>query len=155
MPKQSAGILLYKRTAVGLRVLLVHPGGPFWAARDLGAWTVPKGEIAPGEEPLAAARREFAEETGSTAAGTPIPLPSIRQAGGKQVTAWAVEGEFDVATLRSNTFEVEWPPRSGRVASFPEVDRAQWFSLEEAARRILPSQQPLLSALREATSSST
>lgn len=150
MPKQSAGILLFKRTAVGLRVLLVHPGGPFWAARDLGSWTVPKGEIAPGEEPLDAARREFAEETGSAAEGTPLALPSIRQAGGKLVNAWAVEGDFDVATLRSGTFEVEWPPRSGRTASFPEVDRAQWFSLEEAARKILPSQQPLLSALRSA-----
>lgn len=150
MPKQSAGIVLYKRTAVGLRVLLVHPGGPFWAARDLGSWTVPKGEIEPGEEPLHAALREFSEETGSAAAGTPVPLPSIRQAGGKIVSAWAVEGDFDVDTLRSGTFEVEWPPRSGRVASFPEVDRAAWFSLEEAARRILPSQQPLLSSLRSA-----
>jgi predicted NUDIX family NTP pyrophosphohydrolase len=148
VPKQSAGIVLFKRAASGLRVLLVHPGGPFWAARDLGAWTVPKGEIEPGEEPLAAALREFAEETGGKAAGTPVALPAIRQAGGKVVSTWAVEGDFDVARLASGSFEVEWPPRSGRKASFPEVDRAAWFTLEEAARKILPSQKPILDSLR-------
>ena len=149
MPKQSAGILLWKRADRGVRVLLVHPGGPFWAARDLGAWTVPKGEIEAGEAPLDAALREFGEETGGRAAGEPFPLPPVRQAGGKLVTAFAVEGDFDVTALRSHAVDVEWPPRSGRKAAFPEVDRAAWFTIAEAARKILPSQKPLLAALRE------
>lgn len=143
----SAGILLYRRRAGELEVLLAHPGGPYWAKRDLGAWTIPKGGIAAGEDPLAAARREFAEETGCDAAGEARPLTPIRQKGGKLVQAWAVEGDCDAAAIRSNTFEMEWPPRSGRMAQFPEIDRAAWFGLDEARRRILPPQVALLDEL--------
>jgi predicted NUDIX family NTP pyrophosphohydrolase len=146
--KASAGILLYRRRAGELQVLLVHPGGPFWAKRDLGAWTIPKGEIGPGEDPLAAARREVAEETGLDPAGDALPLTPIRQKAGKLVHAWAVEGDCDAAAIRSNTFEMEWPPRSGRMASFPEIDRAAWLSLDEARRHILESQVPLLDELQ-------
>lgn len=147
MAQTSAGILLYRRRSGGTEVLLVHPGGPFWRARDQGAWMIPKGGIEPGEEPLAAAIREFEEELGSAVPGIPRHLGRVRQAGGKSVEAFAAEGEFDTDTLISNLFEMEWPPRSGIRASFPEVDRANWFTLEEAGRMILPSQRPLLDAL--------
>jgi predicted NUDIX family NTP pyrophosphohydrolase len=148
--KASAGLLLFRRGAGGPEVLLVHPGGPFWAKRDLGAWSIPKGELLPDEEPLAAARREVEEEIGLAAAGPFLPLGELRQKGGKRVTAWAVEGDFDPAALRSGEFEMEWPPRSGSRRSFPEVDRAAWFELSEARRRILESQLPFLAALEEA-----
>jgi predicted NUDIX family NTP pyrophosphohydrolase len=147
MPTQSAGLLLFRRRAGALEVLLVHPGGPFWAKRDLGAWSIPKGELDAGEDPLAAARRELEEETGFRAAGPFFALGAVRQRGGKQVTAWAAEGEFDPAALRSAEFEIEWPPRSGKRRSFPEIDRAAWFGLDEARRRILPAQAPLLDRL--------
>jgi predicted NUDIX family NTP pyrophosphohydrolase len=145
--KASAGVLLFRRRATGLEVCLVHPGGPFWARRDVGAWTIPKGEIEPGEEPLAAAQREFAEETGSPVAGPFTSLGSVRMRSGKVVYAWAAEGDLDVAAMRSNVFTLEWPPRSGRQQQFPEADRAAWFSLEEARRRILAAQAPFLDAL--------
>ena len=144
MPQQSAGLLLYRRRNGALEVLLVHPGGPFWAKKDEGAWTIPKGEIEPGEDPLAAARREFREETGQDVAGEFHALGACRQAGGKIVLAWAIEAAFDEAALRSNEFEMEWPPRSGRRRSFPEIDRAQWFALDEARRRINKGQVTLL-----------
>jgi len=147
VPRVSAGLLLYRRSPSGLRVLLVHPGGPFWRARDLGAWTIPKGEVVEGEPPLDAARREFTEETGWVATGEAMPLGHIRQRAGKTVHAWALEGEADTSTLRSNTFEMEWPSGSGTTRAFPEVDRAEWFDLAEARRRILPAQTALLDAL--------
>ena len=145
--KRSAGILLYRRADGMLELLLVHPGGPFWAKRDLGAWTIPKGEIVEGEDPLAAARRELTEETGVAANPSAIALTPLRQAGGKLVLAWAVEGDCDASRIRSNTFTMEWPPRSGRMAQFPEVDRAAWFEPGEARRRILPSQAPFIDEL--------
>jgi predicted NUDIX family NTP pyrophosphohydrolase len=139
MPKRSAGLLMYRRKE-GLEVFLVHPGGPFWAKKDLGAWSIPKGEYEVDEEPLAAARREFEEETGIPATGNFIELGELRQPGGKVVSAWAFEGDFDANDLRSNTFEMEWPPRSGRKMEFPEVDRGSWYSVEEARRRLTPGQ---------------
>jgi predicted NUDIX family NTP pyrophosphohydrolase len=150
VPKTSAGLLPYRTAAGALEVLLVHPGGPFWARKDLGAWSIAKGEHAPDEDALAAARREFEEETGHAPAGPFLPLGSVTQAAGKVVTAWATELDWDPARLRSNTFEVEWPKGSGRKRSFPEVDRAEWFGLEEAARRILPAQRAFLEALARA-----
>jgi predicted NUDIX family NTP pyrophosphohydrolase len=144
MPKQSAGLLLFRRTGLQVEVLLVHPGGPFWAKKDEGAWSIPKGEFAEGEDPLDAARREFEEETGRAISGDSLPLTPVRQAGGKTVHAWAIESDFDVATLKSNTFSMEWPPRSGRHQEFPEIDRACWFSLPDARRKILNGQEPLL-----------
>lgn len=148
MPKKiSAGLLLYRRRDAGLQVLLVHPGGPFWAKKDLGAWSVPKGEIGDGEEPLAAAVREFGEETGFAVDGEFLALRPLRQPSGKTVMAWAVEGDCDSAQLRSNLFSMEWPPRSGKQKEFPEVDRAEWFDLDEARRRILAGQAPLLDEL--------
>lgn len=138
---------MYKRTPEGVRVLLVHPGGPFWAKKDLGAWSIPKGEYAAGEEPLAAAIREFAEETGARAGGAFHPLGELKQPGGKLVVAYALEGEFDVGALASNAFEMEWPPRSGRRQSFPEVDRAEWFALAEARDKILPGQRAFIDRL--------
>jgi predicted NUDIX family NTP pyrophosphohydrolase len=149
MPRQSAGLLLFRRRPIGVEVLLTHPGGPFWARKDEGAWSIPKGEFPDGEDPLAAARREFREETGIEAAGEFLPLAPIRQAGGKLVLAWALESDFDPAQLKSNTFSMEWPPKSGRQQQFPEVDRAAWFDLEMARQRILKSQQPLLDQLAE------
>src|SRR5262245_12423895 len=135
MPRRSAGVLLYRRRHGGIvEVLLVHPGGPFWAKKDDGAWSIPKGEYASGEDPLAAARREFEEETGASApAGEAIALGAFRQSSGKIVEAWAIEGDFDTATLKSNTFTLEWPPRSGKTRQVPEVDRAAWLIPEEAA----------------------
>ena len=147
--RRSAGLLIYRRRAGILEVFLVHPGGPFWRNKDAGAWSIPKGEYDDFEAPLAAAQREFTEETGMTASGDFRPLAPVRQAGGKVVTAFAVEGDFDVEGLRSNTFQMEWPPRSGRLASFPEVDRAGWFTLDEARLKILPGQRPLLDELAE------
>ncbi|MDP2316638.1 MAG: NUDIX domain-containing protein [Pseudomonadota bacterium] len=144
--KTSAGILLYRLVEGVPQVLLVHPGGPFWAKKDLGAWSVPKGEFT-DEAPLVAARREFREELGRDVDGTFIPLSPVRQASGKLVHVWAVEGDFAVETLRSNTFEMTWPPRSGKVVAFPEVDRAAWFGLEEARRKINPGQVPLVDEL--------
>jgi predicted NUDIX family NTP pyrophosphohydrolase len=147
MPKQSAGLLLYRRKERGTEVFLVHPGGPFWAKKDLGAWSIPKGEYTEDEEALAAARREFEEETGSAIDGAFMELGQIRQAGGKLVSAWAVEGDFNPANLRSNLCRIEWPPRSGRTIEIPEVDRGAWFHLSEAHDRILASQQAFLDRL--------
>ena len=148
MPVISAGLLLYRVTPRGPEVLLVHPGGPFWSGKDLGSWSIPKGEIDEGEDLLAAARREFAEETGfDPGSAEPLPLGEIRQRSGKRVHAWAVEGDADPDALRSNSFELEWPRRSGTMRSFPEVDRAAWFGLDEARRRILPAQAPLIDGL--------
>ena len=143
----SAGILLYRLREGAPEVLLAHPGGPFWKNRDEGAWMLPKGELLPGETPEAAARREFEEELGAPAGGDLQPLGALRQRGGKQVEAFALEGEFEPAALRSNLFELEWPPHSGRHASFPEVDRVAWFNLAQARRKILPSQASLLDRL--------
>ena len=146
--KRSAGILVFKRRENGPAVLLVHPGGPFWRRKDAGAWSIPKGEIGENEDPLAAACREFAEETGVTLGGEAfVPLGEVTQSGGKRVFAWAFEGNLDAAAIRSNTFEMEWPPRSGRRQSFPEVDKAAWFGLEAAREKILPSQRPFLDRL--------
>lgn len=150
MPKRSAGMLMYRRTDARLEVLLVHPGGPFWAKRDLGAWSLPKGEYAAGEEPLAVAMREFEEETGARPSGDFLPLGESVQPGRKIVTAWAVEGDFDVGALKSNLFEMEWPPKSGRKTSFPEVDRAEWFSIEDARKKILRGQGAFLDRLLSA-----
>lgn len=154
MTKASAGLMLWKRDAGALRVLLVHPGGPFWAKRDLGAWTIPKGEFSADETPFAVARREFAEELGvpldAVSAGDILPLGSVRQAGGKTVTGFAAQGDLDVEAIVSNTFEMEWPPRSGRRRTFPEVDRAAWFTLPEARERINPAQAAFLDALEVA-----
>ena len=144
---RSAGLLLFRRSAKGLEVLLVHPGGPFWAGKDLGAWSIPKGEIGPGEDPLEAARREFEEETGFVPEGPFVELMPVKQRGGKVVQAWAARGDWDPSRLSSDTFSMEWPPRSGRTQQFPEVDRAVWFALPEARRRILPGQIPLLEEL--------
>jgi predicted NUDIX family NTP pyrophosphohydrolase len=147
MPKRSAGLLMYRRTDDHFEILLVHPGGPFWAKKDLGAWSIPKGEYAAGEDPLEVAQREFEEETGARPAGAFRPLGDVTQPGGKRVSAWAVEGDFDPAALVSNTFEVEWPPRSGRKARFPEVDRAEWFALGAAREKILSGQRPFIDRL--------
>jgi predicted NUDIX family NTP pyrophosphohydrolase len=148
MAATSAGLLLFRRTAAGVEVLLVHPGGPLWARKDAGAWSIPKGEIAPGEAPLAAAIREVAEELGLPIAGNFVALTPRRQAGGKVVHAWAVEAEFDPAGLVSNTFEMEWPPRSGRRQAFPEIDRAAWFTLDQARAKINPGQAGMLDELQ-------
>ena len=145
--KVSAGILLFRRRENQLEVLLGHPGGPFWSKKDAGAWSIPKGELAPDEDPLAGAIREFEEETGYRPSGAFLPLPEVRQAGGKLVLAWAVSGDLDPSTVKSNLFSMEWPPRSGTIAEFPELDRAGWFSVEEARVRLLAGQRPLLDAL--------
>ena len=148
MPKKtSAGLLLYRRRGDALEVFLVHPGGPFWAKKDLGAWSLPKGEFEAGEDPLEAAKREFTEETGFPIDGEFRPLQPLRQPSGKTIYAWAVEGDCDPAELRSNTFEMEWPPKSGKRAAFPEVDRAEWFSIDEARERIIAGQAPFLDQL--------
>jgi predicted NUDIX family NTP pyrophosphohydrolase len=147
MPKRSAGILMYKRSGGALRVLLVHPGGPFWAKKDVGVWSIPKGEYDDAEDALACAKREFAEELGRAPAGDFWELGEIVQPGGKRIAAWAVEGDFDARAVRSNTFEMEWPPKSGRKQSFPEVDRAEWFTLDAARKKILPGQRELIERL--------
>lgn len=146
MAPSSAGILLYRRHAP-LQVLLAHPGGPFWRRRDAGAWMLPKGELAPGEDAAAAARREFEEELGAPARGPLLPLGRLRQRGGKWVEAFALEGDFDPDALRSNVFELEWPPHSGRRAQFPEIDRVAWYPLAQARAQILPSQLDWLDRL--------
>jgi predicted NUDIX family NTP pyrophosphohydrolase len=149
--RRSAGILLYRDADDGLQVLLVHPGGPIWARRDAGAWSIPKGEFVDREEALAAARREFAEELGVAAPdGEPLELGEVRQKSGKRVVAWALPGELDARAIESNTFELEWPPRSGRTQQFPEVDRAEWFGLDTAREKINPAQAALLDRLAEA-----
>lgn len=148
---RSAGILLYRRRDDDLQVLLVHPGGPVWARRDGGAWSIPKGELDDGEAPLDAARREFAEELGTALPeGEALDLGEVRQRSGKIVAAWAVAGDLDPAGVVSNTFEMQWPPRSGRMQAFPEVDRAGWFELDAAREKLNPGQVPLLDRLREA-----
>jgi predicted NUDIX family NTP pyrophosphohydrolase len=149
MPSRSAGILLWRRSAGTPQVLLVHPGGPFWAKKDFGAWSIPKGEFSEGKDPEAAARREFFEELGAEISGPLTTLGEIRQAGGKRVLGYAAEGDFDCAALKSNSFEMEWPPRSGRRQSFLEVDRAEWLSLEAAREKILAGQLPFLDRLAE------
>lgn len=146
---RSAGLLLFRRREAEVEVLLAHPGGPFWSRRDDAAWTLPKGEIDEGEEPLAAALREFAEETGFDAAPPYLPLGELRQKSGKRISAWACEGEADPARLRSNLFEMEWPPRSGRLKQFPEVDRVQWYGLELARRKLIAGQAPFIDALEQ------
>lgn len=138
---------MYRPTGPRLQVLLVHPGGPFWLNKDKGAWSIPKGEIAEGEDAAVAARREFQEETGCDLSGPLVPLGDIRQRGGKWVTAFAIEGDLDVSAIKSNTFEIEWPPKSGKMQSFPEIDRAAWFDLPAAHLKILESQRLLLDRL--------
>jgi predicted NUDIX family NTP pyrophosphohydrolase len=149
MPRRSAGILAWKRDVTSVSLLLVHFGGPYWANKDV--WSIPKGEYEADEDPLAAARREFQEELGRDLSDADnaafVSLGSLRQAGGKVVTAYAFESDFDVSTLSSNTFEMEWPPKSGRRKSFPEVDRAAWFSIEDARARMLPSQRTFIDRL--------
>lgn len=140
---------MYRRHDAVLEFFLVHPGGPFWAKKEVGVWSIPKGELGPGEDPLAAAEREFEEETGLHPSGDFMPLPSIKQPGGKIIHAWAFEGDCDPSALRGNTFSLEWPPRSGRRQEFPEVDRAGWFGLEEAKTKILKGQTGFLEAVHE------
>jgi predicted NUDIX family NTP pyrophosphohydrolase len=147
MPRISAGLLLFRRRNGGVEVMLVHPGGPFWALKDEGAWTIPKGEIEDGEDGLDAARREVREETGAEPAGPFLPLEPVRQSAAKIVRAWAVEADFDPETLSSNVIEIEWPPRSGRYQQIPEVDRAAWFTIEAAEHKILQGQRALLRQL--------
>jgi predicted NUDIX family NTP pyrophosphohydrolase len=148
MPRTSAGLIVYRRESGLLEVLLVHPGGPFWRKRDLGAWSIPKGEYDAGEDPEVAARREFQEELGvAPPKRSAQPLGEIVQAGGKRVAAFAVEGDIDVSAIESNSFEMEWPPRSGRRQLFPEIDRAEWYTLATARDKIIPGQRPLLDRL--------
>jgi predicted NUDIX family NTP pyrophosphohydrolase len=139
--------MVYRWRGAGVEVFLVHPGGPFWVKKDEGSWSIPKGEYEEGEESLDVARREFLEETGFEVNGDFVEVGQIKQAGGKVVTAWAVEGDFDSGSLKSNAFEMEWPPRSGRMQKFPEVDRGEWFSVDAARVKILKSQEPLLDML--------
>jgi predicted NUDIX family NTP pyrophosphohydrolase len=147
MKKKSAGILMYKKSGQDLFLLLVHPGGPFWAKKDLGAWSIPKGECGEGEEPFAAAKREFCEELGAEPLGEFWELGALLQPSKKEIVAWAVEADFPVAELKSNTFELEWPPRSGKKMQFPEVDRAEWFIPADARRKILPGQVEFIDRL--------
>jgi predicted NUDIX family NTP pyrophosphohydrolase len=142
--KQSAGLLIYRKLKTNLEVFLVHPGGPFWKNKDLAAWSIPKGEFDENEEPLQAAVREFLEETGLKAQGKFITLPPVVQKGGKKILAWALEQDFDAGAIRSNQFEMEWPPRSGKFQRFPEVDRGSWFTIVEAAKKINAGQANLL-----------
>ena len=148
--KRSAGVLLYRRSDAALEVLLVHPGGPYWLRKDRGAWQLPKGEIGAGEEPEETARREFEEELGFALDGPLQPLGDIRQAGGKWVTAFAAEGDLDASAIRSNTFDTEWPPRSGKLERFPEISAARWLTLADARTVMLESQLPLLDRLEDA-----
>jgi predicted NUDIX family NTP pyrophosphohydrolase len=151
MPKRSAGLLVYRLVDGEPEVLLVHPGGPYWAKKDDGAWSIPKGEYEPGEDPLEVALREFREELGEDPpdTSTAVSIGELIQPGGKRVMAWAVPGDLDVGTVRSNAFTMEWPPRSGRMGEFPEVDRAEWFSVEDARRRLLRGQVAFLDRLSE------
>jgi predicted NUDIX family NTP pyrophosphohydrolase len=149
MPKESAGLLLYRKRGGTLEVFLVHPGGPFWAKKDLGAWSIPKGEVDKDEDKQAAAIRELKEETGLAVSGEMLALTAIRQKGHKVVHAWAVEADCDPAAVRSNTFAMEWPPRSGKTQDFPEVDRAAWFGVAEARAKINPAQAALIDELAE------
>lgn len=148
--RKSAGLLLFRNPGPDLQVFLVHPGGPFWARKDEGAWSIPKGEFADGEDPLDAAKREFKEETGFEVAGEFLPMVPLRQPSGKTVHAWAVQGEVDASAIRSNTFSIELPKGSGKMREFPEVDRAAWFSLPEARRKLLKGQVPFLDQLARA-----
>lgn len=147
VPVLSAGILMFRKRAGAIEVLLVHPGGPFWRSKDAGAWSIPKGEYANGEDPLRAAQREFEEEIGTRPEGDFLPLGERRQPGGKIVGAWALEGDLDAAQIRSNLFTLEWPPKSGKIREFPEVDRAEWFSLDAAREKILKGQAGFLDQL--------
>ncbi|MFD2094049.1 NUDIX domain-containing protein [Blastococcus deserti] len=150
MPRTSAGLLLYRLRPGGPEVLLGHMGGPFWARRDDGGWSIPKGEHGPDEDPLSVARREFEEELGSPPpAGQPAPLGELRVTSGKVLAVWAAEGDLDATAARSNTFALEWPPRSGRLQEFPEIDRAAWFGLEEARSKLVAGQVPFLDRLRD------
>jgi predicted NUDIX family NTP pyrophosphohydrolase len=144
---RSAGLLMYRRRGAEVEVLLAHPGGPFWAARDAASWTLPKGAVDEGEDPLAAARREFNEETGFIPRPPYLLLGELKQKSGKRITAWAFEGDGDPRELQSNMFEMEWPPRSGRMQFFPEVDRVEWFTIAQARQKLLPGQAPFLDAL--------
>ncbi|HEX2606273.1 MAG TPA: NUDIX domain-containing protein [Flavisolibacter sp.] len=146
--RKSAGILLYRRLSAAAEVLLVHPGGPFWKGKEKGAWTIPKGEFTEEEEPLQAALREFEEETGKKLTGQPIPLEPVRQKAGKLVMAWALEGDLDASTISSNTFRIEWPYKSGKWQTIPEVDKAGWFTIQEAEVLINPAQSGFLKQLQ-------
>ena len=149
MPKKtSAGILLYRVNAGALEVFLVHPGGPFWAKKDRGAWSIPKGEFEQGDDPLQCARREYEEETGSAVSGPFVALAPVRQPSGKMIYAWAVEGNLDAASVRSNLFAMEWPPRSGIQRQFPEVDSGDWFTVPQALEKLVPGQRGLLTELQ-------
>jgi predicted NUDIX family NTP pyrophosphohydrolase len=147
MPKTSAGILVYKNIQDGIAILLVHPGGPFWAKKDLNSWSVPKGEFNEPEDPFDAAKREFSEETGYLPEGEFIRLETVKQPGGKIVHTWAVKGDFDVSVLKSNQFSIEWPPKSGKFKEFPEIDRAEWFTVETAKMKIIKGQIPIIESL--------
>jgi len=147
MARTSAGLLLFRKRSAGLEVFLIHPGGPFWRGKDSGAWSIPKGEIAAGEDPLAAARRELTEETGVAVEGEFVALAPVRQKGGKVVVAWAIEADCDASTITSISFSMEWPPRSGKHHDFPEVDKAAWLALPEARKRINPAQAAFLDEL--------
>ncbi len=149
MPKMSAGLLMYRRRQRIVEVFLVHPGGPFWSKKDAGAWSIPKGEYAAGEDPFEVAKREFREETGFEASGEFVPLTPRKQPSGKIITAWAFEGDCDASAVKSNTFSMEWPPRSGRQQEFPEVDRAGWFTLPDAGQKIIKGQSGFIEELTQ------
>jgi predicted NUDIX family NTP pyrophosphohydrolase len=149
MVKKSAGILAYRKTDSNYEVFLVHPGGPYWAKKDLSSWSIPKGEFEDEEDPLAAAKREFREETGFEIKGEFFSLEPVKQPGGKIIFTWAVEADFDASKVSSNTFEMEWPPKTGRMQEFPEVDRGEWFVMEAARRKLLKGQIPILGKLAE------
>ena len=147
MPKQAAGILLYRRDPSGVQVLLAHPGGPLWTRKDYAAWTIPKGQFTDGELPLDAAKREFEEEMGSAPSGNFQSIGTLKQPSGKVIHAWAAESDFDTASVKSNLFSMEWPPKSGQIVEFPEIDRAGWFPIDQARLKILKGQQPFIDRL--------